>query len=152
MRLVSWRFWALMAALGATWAVLGHLWDSSTLAISIFSKIGIIGTPVAVVLFMIIYGVVGKWWRTDFGNRLVMLPVATMWLALMLLWAVLFHGGKIDTPITAWLYTGGYLFQSGMLFWGCFLWLREARSGRNGSEGDASRASAIEPATTKEDT
>lgn len=127
MRLVSWRFWAALAALAGTWIGLGFIWDTSSTAIKWFSDTGIVAVPVAVLIFMIVYGIIGKWWKTDFGNRLVMLPLSAMWIALMLVWAVFFHKGLINTPLSAWMFTGGYLFQAGMLFWGSFLWIRAAR-------------------------
>lgn len=133
MRLVGWRFWAVFVALVGSWIALGPFFDESTKAISWISKISIIAQPVAVILFVAVYTLLGlrgpyKWWRTDFGNRIVLFPLAVFMSSCVLVWALLFHAGSITGPLAAWIYIGGYLGSDILLLWGTYVWLRAARS------------------------
>lgn len=152
MKLVSWRFWALVVGLTGAWIVLGHFFDKNLGVVNWVSKWVIVVQPAAVILFVVIYTALGlrgpaKWWKTDFGNRIVLFPLAVFLSSCVLVWALLFHHGLINTPLSAWIYIGGYLGSDLVLLWGTYLWGRAAHLGRNGTRDSSSAVPDTTPGT-----
>ena len=140
MKLTRWWFWPLIGVLNAAYIMLGFAEDTNGRLISDAYDVAIVALPCSAALFILTYTALGflgaaKWWRTDFGNRLVLFPYAIFVATATLAWAQLFHHGLLNTPLASWIYLGGIVQAPVVLLWGIPLWVRAFRDGNGHDDG-----------------
>jgi hypothetical protein len=119
-------------ALVAGWTVAGLFFADHLQSIPWLPKWGIVIAVAAPLLWIGIYTVQGifgrgKWWQSDLGTNLVWLEAAAVVNGGTLVWAVFFHQGSIDTPISSWTYIGGLYAGAVIITWRSVIWLRTSR-------------------------
>ena len=84
MRTISWRFWAIFAALTALYILAGFMYGKTAPDNLLFdiASVGAFGAALAFVAVYTILGLRGpaKWWRNDVGTFLVVATGSQMWL------------------------------------------------------------------------
>lgn len=112
MRHVSWRWAGPAAALAiALYVAAGVHWGARADG-NLLYNIGSVTACTAALAFIAIYTAIGvrgpaKWWQSDLGVLLVTAVAATLPTLGTITYAVLFHGGLVNTLPLAWTLIGG---------------------------------------------
>ncbi|HEY7432003.1 MAG TPA: hypothetical protein VH641_14875 [Streptosporangiaceae bacterium] len=128
MRRIGWPFWAALAAAAAGWVVAGICWGGRADG-NLLYNIAAITACAAALLFIGVYTVLGvtgpaKWWRNDLGSLLVLAVASQLPMTGTITWAVLFHGGLVNTLPLAWALIGGTWASALVILALTAVWLR----------------------------
>ena len=134
MKAIRWPFWAILGAGAAVWLVLGFCLPEQSTNLNDVFNVAALATFAAALLFIVVYTVAGltgpaKWWRNNVGTYLVLAAASVMAIVGPTAYAVLFHGGVIDTWWLAWAYVGGHFLAATMWALLGWLWVRNAGNG-----------------------
>jgi hypothetical protein len=140
---VTWRSWAVPAALLAVFIVLGEIWHASGPVENWIFKIGTLGATFAPLLLTGIYTATGlrgatKWWTNDLGTALIQSLLSIIVIAGPLCWAVWLNQGSITGGLVAWLEIAGPLLSALTILRLCYVFVRIHRAGNGQSSDDGS--------------
>jgi hypothetical protein len=132
MKPVSWRLWAIFAALGVIYVGAGFIYGA-TAPLNVLFDIASVAAFSASLLFVAVYTVrglrgTGKWWRNTVGTFLVMATGSQMAVAGIPAFAVIFNDGLINTQWWGWCWIGAYFLSGAMVLAMAVLWLRSKES------------------------
>ena len=138
MRQVTWRSWAVLAAVLAAYAALGWWWSSNGAVEAWLYRVGLTAAAVLPLLFVAVYSAAARWWANEIGTALVLAALALVPITAPLSYVFWFNGGHLTTSWLAWLAVSGPALSALILAWMCRIWWRTWREGklqRNGGSG-----------------
>ena len=132
---VTWRAWAVPAALFAVYIVLGLTWTPNGSTLEWTYKIGALGATFSPLLLIAIYTASGnRFWTNDVGLALVQLAFGIAIIAGPLAWSAWLDDGSITGGMVAWLEIAGPVLVTLAILRLCYVFLRVHRDG-NGHSG-----------------
>jgi hypothetical protein len=136
LRMVTRRFWVLIAVLLAGYGVLGYFFAENGPVSTDVWMAGLLLEVLAPLVFTGVYTYVtrGGWSHNDLGVNLVLVELGLLPQAGILAYVVLFRNGAITTSGLAWAFIGSPYWTAGMLFWRNFIYLRIRRDERGRKE------------------
>jgi len=131
--------WIIGAVLLAAYIAMGFAWSSDGAVLTGMSQWVFVANSISPALFIIVYtligfshsGWAGRWWKTDLGLTLVWVKAAVIAQSGVLAWTFLFHGGQLTGPLAAWLFLGGPIAASLIIFWRTLIFIRIWHEGRS---------------------
>lgn len=131
-RRVTWRTWAVTAAVVAAYVGCGFAFSSNGVVEEWLYRVGLIGASALPVAFIAIYTWLGltteqpgaKWWRNPFGSALVLAAASLIPIAWPLCWVFWVNNGMLTSTWLAWFEVSGPVLAA--LAWArvCVIWLR----------------------------
>lgn len=136
---VRWWHWLIAAAVIGAYVAAGWLWAAEADG-NLLYNIAAIGSCAAAVMFVAVYTVLGltgpaKWWRNTFGSALVIAVGSQIPTSGVIAYAVLFHGGLVNTVPLAWALIGGTYLTGLMILALSWMWLWEGTIRRGQDTG-----------------
>lgn len=127
--------WVTFIVLVAAWAVLGTQFDTDAWVVHPLSQWVTVIAAVAPLVFILTCSALSflggnKWWTTNIGVNLIWMQLCALCSNGLLAWAVLFHGGLINQPPTAWAYLGGLLASAIIITWRSLIFISADRHRR----------------------
>ena len=106
---VTWRTWALVAAILAVYVVLGWVWlGSDGAAEAWIYRVGLTGAALMPFVFAGVYTATRrKWWTNDVGSVLVQTALCLVPICGPLAYVFWFRGGSLTNTMVAWLAVSG---------------------------------------------
>ena len=127
---VTWRAWAVPAALFGAYIILGLTWTPHGSALEWIFKTGALGATFTPMLLIGIYSASGNhWYANDVGLALVQLALGIVIIAGPLAWSAGLDNGSITGGMVAWLEIAGPVLVTLAILRLCWVFLRIHRAG-----------------------
>ena len=129
LRRVTWRSWAVIAAILGAYIALGWLWlGSDDVAEAWIYRIGLTGAALMPFAFAAIYAFTGnQFWTNDVGSVIVQTAFCLVPICGPLAWVFWFQGGLLTNTMLAWLAVSGPALASISLLRLAYIFWRIAR-------------------------
>ena len=122
---VTWRAWAVPAALFGAYIILGLTWTPHGSALEWIFKTGTLGATFTPVMLVGIYSAAAKWWQNDVGLALVQLALGISIIAGAARLVGVAGRGSITGGMVAWLEIAGPVLVTLAILRLCFVFLRD---------------------------
>lgn len=109
LRRVTWRSWAILAAILGAYIALGWLWlGSDDVAEAWIYRVGLTGAALMPLVFVAVYTATRRqWWTNDVGSVLVQTALCLVPICGPLAWVFWFQHGQLTNTMLAWLAVSG---------------------------------------------